>query len=264
MQQKKRMFFFDIDGTLLSSKYKKIFSQTTKAIKKLAQNPNNILGIATGRNTKRIDVLGELLPYFKHFILFNGGLTKVNDKIIYDRPFNKEVVKELIQKAHQAKIHIGLTGMNQEIVPSKQDLIPTSLQEMYCTNKNSLVDPQFHLHNNIYQIWLFKPNREKLETFIKNLKNLQIYYWRSEGGVDLVPEKINKTCGIELIKSLYPQHQLICVGDSYNDVDMLKYADIGIGMDNTNCREIRDNSTLLAPHIDTNKFYDFLKKQCLV
>ncbi|CCP88268.1 HAD-IIB family hydrolase [Candidatus Phytoplasma solani] len=259
MNPNKKIFFFDIDGTLLSSKYKKIFSQTTKAIKELAKNPNVILGIATGRNIKRIDVLGELLPYFKHLILFNGGMTRISDKIIDDRPFAKELIEELIQKAHQAKIYIGLTGLTQEIIPSEKNIIPTSLQKLYFTNKNSIVDPHFHLHNNVYQVWLFEPNREKLETFLKDFPQLQKYYWRSDGGVDLVPPKINKICGIKLIKSLYPEHQLICVGDGYNDVDMIKYADIGIGMENTNCPKVKEIANIIAPHIDTNKFYYFLK-----
>ncbi|GFZ75130.1 hypothetical protein HPP_0880 [Hydrangea phyllody phytoplasma] len=263
-QKKESLFIFDIDGTLLSSKYKKIFPQTIKAIQTLAQNPDNVLAVATGRNIKRIDVLGNLLPYFKHFVFFNGGLTKYFDKVIDDRPFKKEVVKELIAKAHQAKIHIGLTGMTQEIVPSPQDLIPPSLGELYCTNKKSVVDPEFHLHNNVYQVWLFEPNKEKLQNFLKDLKDLQAYYWRTNGGVDLVPQSVNKTCGIKKLKEFYPHHQLVCVGDGYNDVEMLKLADVGIGLENTNCQEIKDNCNLLAPHIDDDKFYDFLKLHHLV
>ncbi len=48
----KKLFFFDIDQTLYNVKTKEIPSQTTKILQNLAQNPNNILGIATGRNYK--------------------------------------------------------------------------------------------------------------------------------------------------------------------------------------------------------------------
>jgi peptidyl-prolyl cis-trans isomerase B (cyclophilin B) len=263
MNSNKRMFFFDIDNTILSSRSQTILPQTLKTIKTLAEQPNTFLGIATGRNIKRLNVLGEIQHYFKHLVLFNGGLTQINDKVIDDRPFDKKEVQNLIAKAHAAGIKIGMTGLHKEIVPSEQDLISLTLGHKYCTNKNSVVDPTFYLNNNVYQIWLFEPNNEKLEKFIKDLGKFEIYYWRTNCGVDLVPKDVNKIHGIRKIQALYPEYQLICMGDGVNDIDMIKSADIGIGLANSHHEGVKKNSKLIAPDIEEDKLYDFFIKNNL-
>ncbi|WP_323847796.1 MAG: HAD-IIB family hydrolase [Phytoplasma sp.] len=263
MNFKKRMFFFDIDNTILSSQSQKILPQTIRTIKILAEQKNTILGIATGRNIKRLNVLGDMLPYFKHLVLFNGGLTKVYDEVIDDQAFKIEDIQYLINKSHELGIRIGMTSLYEEVVPSEQDLIPLILGQRCCTNKHSIVAPSFHLYNKVYQIWLFETDLVKLQFFIKELTQFEVYYWRTRCGVDLVPKGINKTHGIKQIKKLYPEHKLICMGDGVNDIDMIKLSDIGIGLGNSDYEEIKKNSSLIAPHIEEDKLYDFFKQNNL-
>ncbi|AYJ01322.1 HAD family hydrolase [Candidatus Phytoplasma ziziphi] len=265
MNSNKRMFFFDIDNTILSSRSQTILPQTLKTIKTLSGQSNTLLGIATGRNIKRLNVLSEIQHCFKHLVLFNGGLTQINDKVIDDRPFDKKEVQNLIDKAHAVGMKIGMTGLYQEIVPSEQDLISPTLGYKYCTNKNSVVEPTFHLNNNVYQIWLFEPNNEKLEKFIKDLGQFEIYYWRTHCGVDLVRKGVNKIHGIRKIKALYPEYKLICMGDGENDVDMIKYSDIGIGigLSHSHNEGVKKHAKLIAPDIEEDKLYDFFIKNNL-
>ncbi|WP_374695580.1 HAD family hydrolase [Areca yellow leaf disease phytoplasma] len=51
----KKTNFFDIDGTLRSNKNKAILPQTKALIKELSQDPNVVLGIATGRSYARLE-----------------------------------------------------------------------------------------------------------------------------------------------------------------------------------------------------------------
>ncbi|MEZ0180143.1 HAD-IIB family hydrolase ['Camptotheca acuminata' phytoplasma] len=265
MSSQKRIFFFDIDNTLLSSRLQTIFPQTIKTIQALHKQPDTILGIATGRNIKRLHVLGEIRSYFEHLVLFNGGLTLIDDKVIDDQCFKKEDIQQIIEKAHQNDIKIGMTGLHEEIVPSEQDLIDPELGNKYFTNKNSILAPDFYFNNKVYQIWLFEPDIDKLKLFIKNhLEGFQIYFWRTMCGIDIVPKGINKIHGIKKIQELYPEHQLICMGDGVNDIDMVKYADVGIGLANSDYDDLKNNAQFVAPHVEEDKLYDFFEKNNLL
>ncbi|WP_334330899.1 HAD family hydrolase [Candidatus Phytoplasma prunorum] len=260
----KRIFFFDIDNTLFSTKYKKIWPQTIKTIKILSQDPNVILSIATGRNKTRLNVLGNLLPFFKHLVLLNGSVVIINDKIINEKFFSKEEVLYLTKEANSASLHTGMVGLYQEAVLYKKDLlfITEKLKDFFSMKMN-ILDDKFYLSNNVYQMWIIDKNINKINNFINNYKQFQFFYW-NDGGVDVVLKGINKFYGIKQIQKIYPEYQLICVGDGYNDIDMIKYAHIGIAMDNTKYNQIKEISNIIAPHIDEDKMYDFFKINNLI
>lgn len=95
------------------------------------------------------------------------------------------------------------------------------------------------------------------------MKELKAYFW--EGGyVDLMYQKVDKSYGIKQIKKLYPNHQLICMGDGPNDFEMLKLADISITMGNTKIQELKSIANLVSPHIDEDLIYDFFKQARLI
>ncbi|MFP7699633.1 MAG: HAD family hydrolase [Candidatus Phytoplasma pyri] len=263
--KKKRIFFFDIDNTIFSTKYKKIWPQTVKTIKALSKDPYVILSIATGRNKTRLNVLGNLLHFFKHLVLLNGSVIIINDKIIDENFFSKEEVLYLTKKANSFGLPTGMVGLHQEAVFYKKDLlfITEKLKNFYSMKMN-ILDDKFYLSNKIYQMWIIEKNINKINSFINNYKQLfQFFYW-NYGGVDLVSKGINKFYGIKKIQKIYPEYQLICVGDGYNDIDMIKYANVGIAMGNTKYNQIKEVADIIAPHIDEDKFYDFFKINNLI
>ncbi|WP_083985326.1 HAD hydrolase family protein [Maize bushy stunt phytoplasma] len=84
-----------MDQTLYNGKTKEIPSQITKLLQTLAQNPNNILGIATGRNYKGLSVLKELTSLFKYFVVLNGAITCKATNIVQQTCIPQELVIKL-------------------------------------------------------------------------------------------------------------------------------------------------------------------------
>ncbi|CCV64022.1 HAD superfamily hydrolase-like (type 3), putative fragment [Alteracholeplasma palmae J233] len=94
----KRIIFFDVDNTILSSKQKQILPQTRKLLLELANDKDVILGFATGRGPSKVDILGDMAPYFKYRILVNGAVTMDQDKIVFEEFIDAKDVERIVKK----------------------------------------------------------------------------------------------------------------------------------------------------------------------
>lgn len=89
-----KIIFFDIDGTLIDMKKKRISEKTLDTLIRLKEK-NMILGVATGRSP-----LG--LPQFKGmefdvFLTFNGSYCFNRQQSIFSNPIPTDDVKKLFQ-----------------------------------------------------------------------------------------------------------------------------------------------------------------------
>ncbi|MEZ0180546.1 HAD-IIB family hydrolase ['Camptotheca acuminata' phytoplasma] len=259
------MFFFDIDETLYSDSHKSVLSQNKKLILELSKNPNNVLGIATGRNHGNLKVVEELLPCFKYLVLINGALVLENNKIIDKTPISVENIEKVLKHSEL------LSNEGNEIVSST---ISFDKSAFYSNNDNQkeiiklwqsrfeiAIDDEFHLKEEVFMLNLFGRDKDKIKPFLDELDLFQAYYWRTH--IDLTVKDINKFSSIKNIKEKYPEHELICTGDGYNDLEMLENADIGVVMGNCEYDEVIEKANLKAPRIEENKLYDFFKENNL-
>lgn len=258
----KKIFVFDLDNTLRSTNLKAILPNTRKLILAIAENPDYVLALATGRGTSKLDVLGDLSPYFKYKILVNGALTLENDKVVDDHHIDASVIRQIINLANQKNIAVGLVGMDKEVV-TKIDKHVEAASDNFVDIK-PIADPMFYIHNNIYQMWIYHKNEDSIEKEIKNNLNIEIYHWH-DGGFDVVKKGVSKANALLTLKQKYPNHQVIAIGDGHNDLDMIALADIGIIMENSRwIQESKGNYQLIGPHVDSDTLYEFLIKHNII
>ncbi|MDV3166991.1 MAG: HAD-IIB family hydrolase [Vigna little leaf phytoplasma] len=274
------MFFFDIDGTLYSETYATILPQTKKLILALSKKPNIILGIATGRNYRHLNVLEELFPLFKYFILCNGAITIANKSSFFENkhqlisktPIPSEHIEHIMEciRKYQYKILPFSVGFNAEACFSNGHIENINLfkeWKKHMSKKNIVfgsinIDNSFHWNNEVFILYIFGEDRSRINFEKISEKCFNKYNWSNH--IDLIAKNVNKFVGIQKIYHQYPDYELICVGDGCNDHEMLKFSDISIAMGNSKFKHIKTIADFVTPHIDENKIYDFFEQNKLV
>lgn len=257
-----KIFVFDLDNTIFSGDLQIVHSETEKLLKEIKKQ-NYILVLATGRGPAKLGVIAHLIHLFDYVITLNGALmTKSsNHEVLLDLYIEKEDIIKAIEVTEANEISLGMVSSVGEAI-TFIDRHVTYAMKGY-SNETPLVDPHYYEKHLIYQLWIFHHERNELERIAKLLPQFNHFYWHY-GGLDLIYPLTDKSKGVEILKKRYPNYQLICVGDGHNDYGMIKMADIGIVMDNSGFSETKKAAQLIAPHVDSNKLYDFFKENKLI
>lgn len=257
----KTIIFFDVDNTIYNNTLNCIPEQTKKLIIALSKREDVTLGLATGRGISKLSIIDEILPYFTYFVLVNGGVGVKGGEIVFDLPIQTEDIDETISLAKANDLSVGMVGLYDDAVNTWDIRVENGMKLLRGIVPK--VDPNFHHHQSVYQLWLFGESENQLLEMGKKMPKFKIYPWHT-GGADFTYANTNKSLGIKRILTTEEPYRLICVGDGANDVMMIEMADIGIAMDNTRFTELKEKADHIAPHIMADQLYDFFKSLGLI
>ena len=216
------MIVLDLDGTLLNSN-KKISDYTCEIIKKIKNNNKVVLASARGflRIKPYLETL-DLISDNNYTIAFNGSLVLNNDEsIIIDNYIDLNCLHNLNKFIEKYKdVDWFYYTYNDRI------------------NYNDINNLELFMKNNkIYKIVccfsvdIIKKIRNNINVDLKD----QFEISSSEGNrIEFVKKGINKVKSIQLLldKLNISKENLIAIGDGENDLEMIKFAGIGIAMEN--------------------------------
>ncbi len=257
----KTIIFFDVDNTIYNNNLGKIPEQTKKLLMELSQRDDVILGLATGRGYKKLEVIQDVVSFFKYKVLLNGSIIFKNEEVIYDYPISNQDIEEVLTIAASHNFNIGMVGLDDEAVNYSDNRVRNGMKALRGITPR--VDSKFYINNKVYQFWLFGDNEIEILDIAHQMPKFQVYPWH-KGGADFIYPCINKAFGIKKAIEHETDYQLICVGDGANDVKMIEMADIGIAMSNTRFDELKEKAKHLAPHIKEDQLYDFFKSINLI
>ena len=236
-----KIVILDLDGTLLNSK-KEITEYNCAIIKKLKNKVKFVL--ASARSFIRIKPYLEKLDLINdenYTIAFNGSLVlNNNEQVILDEEIDISSKKLLYNFVQQ---HLDV------------DWFYYTYDEMI--NNKDINDVVSFLNNNkIYKV-VCVAHINTINTLRNNLSDdlVQMFSITSSESnrIEFVQKGNNKVKSIQILlnKLNICKEEMIAIGDGENDIEMIKYAGIGIAMDNAS-KTVKESSDLVTTSNDAD------------
>jgi len=238
--------FFDVDGTLVSHEQKKVPESTRKSLKQLREKGIKIF-MSTGRHLRDLEKLPLEGIEFDGFVTLNGQLCADGEKkVIYRNPLEEKDARALVKIFQGNEEPLMLVEENRlyvnfinDTVRQTQKEISTPLPEVSCYDGAP-----------IYTAIAFI--REEEEERFRPLipEGCKMTRW-NPAGVDLIARTGGKVAGMERILARYGMNcgEIMAFGDGENDIEMLRFARIGVAMGNAVLR-VKEAADYVTEHID--------------
>jgi hypothetical protein len=251
---KYKILVLDLDGTLTNGK-KQVTPHTLNRLKKAQQQGVKIV-LASGRPTYGVAPIANLLELDKHqgYILsYNGGeiINWENREKLHQKVLDQEVLPYLYDCAKQNDFAI-LTYDGKYLLTEHPDneyvMREAHLNVMTPKKVDNFLDAiSFPIAKCLI---VGEPERlARLETEMQTVLNGRMEVYRSEPYfLELVPKGIDKAQSLAVLLDQIgmTRHEMICVGDGFNDISMISYAGLGVAMANAQpkVRDMADYITL--------------------
>lgn len=210
----------DLDDTLL--KEGNIISEYTKSILKKAQDQNHIIVYNTARG------LNPTLPVYNEFkpdyLILNGGSSIYNKnlELIYEKRIDLNDTLNIISYLKDHNINDILVECGKGFIVEEDNLSPYA--ELKLPSYANLTEGALKI--------VFKADTNKEAIIIANKYKLDMTTY--VGGILHKISPNTKAIGNQiLLKILNNGEKTICFGDDLGDIDMLKEADMGVKMKNS-------------------------------
>lgn len=237
---KYRLLVLDLDGTLTNSQ-KEITERTRNTLIKAQENGLKIV-LASGRPTYGVAPLANKLQldkYEGYILSYNGGeiIDWKTGELMYKNLLDPEVLPYLYKCATDNDFAI-VTYENEFVLTEKPDdeyVLKEAILNVMKTKKvdNFLEAVKFPVAKCLIvgeATHLAKLEKEMYE----HLKDRMGVFRSEPYFLELVPKGIDKAQSLAvLLKEIgMTKDEMIAVGDGFNDLSMIKYAGLGVAMQN--------------------------------
>lgn len=249
-----KLIALDIDGTVLRED-KSLSNGVKEAIAKAAAKGIKVV-ITTGRPIKGISkILNQLNLRSEgdYAIGYNGGvIQKTHNEEVTSQILMPEDSFELLYRLSlDLNVHIQALTSKEVITPNK-DISHYTVIEAYISEIPLFYKtPEEIMEIKKFNKIMLVDHPEVLEEAIKNLPDWIYEKFNVVKStpyfLEILPKEVSKGEGLKMLADSLgiKQEEIIAVGDADNDLDMIKYAGLGVAMGNAfeNVKEIADYIT---------------------
>ena len=246
--------FLDIDGTVLSHRQGKVPESTKNAIYEMKARGMKVFA-ATGRHILEMEKLPLDGLCFDGYVTLNGQLCLDEKKsLVYDFPIGEADTKELISLFEKKEVPTMIVESDSmyinyvdESVRLAQNAISTAVPEIGT-----------YTGKNVYQVIVYDEEKN-VQKWMSPLRECKENIWHLEA-FDIIPKQGGKVAGIQkMIERLgIRREEIMAFGDGGNDVDMLRYAKIGIAMGNAG-EHVKKHADYVTACVDDDGILKALK-----
>ena len=250
----RKLFVFDIDGTLLDSQ-KQPLASTKKALQLLKEAGHYVM-IATGRSRYLAMEVIEPLG-FEHYIVCNGSAAFIHHEQIYKRLLPKAQMQAYLKETAELAIDTAYIGLDVSKRAStfQPDRMEEAMRSFGSHTPELAVD--FPESNDVYQMLAYYDS-EYEHYFDERYNELAFVRWHPNC-VDVIPKGGSKaTTMLKVAEHLgLSIADVIAFGDGLNDCEMLQEAGVGVAMGNATL-EVQQHADIVTETNDKDGIWQAL------
>ncbi|MBU9710384.1 Cof-type HAD-IIB family hydrolase [Bacillus tamaricis] len=252
MDSETKAIFLDMDGTILNH-YNKVTNRTKEIIDKL-RTEGLLVFIATGRSIEEIEGVVPEGFQVDGLITSNGMAGYVGEKVVFEHSLSRKLVETIIDKARENKVYyelfpygfsrITLSQDRQFVIDEITDPKPESVGINEWLSRKQAIKGEIDWVESIVgekfsKFYFFARTKEKINRWIDELDKLkgEMDFTTSTSSlhnVEVMVANVNKATGIkQMLNRFNVSHEkTLAIGDSNNDIQMLKFVHHSVAMKN--------------------------------
>lgn len=232
-----KVVFSDIDGTLLSPEHK-ISDRTNQKIREMS-NQGIPFVLVSARMPKGMREIRRELGSPRPMICYSGALV-VDGKgqPVYSVTISPKEAYEICRRIHELEPAISVNiysndewkveSLSNEWVMQEMAITNISAQEVDFTRKDA--------YHEVHKILCMGESRQidYIEAVLKEEYPDVRIYKSKDTYLEIMAMEASKSNAIRILERYYnvTKEQVVAFGDGHNDIDMLKYAGLGVAMGN--------------------------------
>ncbi len=242
-----KAIFFDVDGTLLSHSQNDVPDSTRRALEALRARGIKTI-VATGRHMAEFSLLPVSDIPFDGYLTLNGNLLLDANRHAYaGTPIDRGEMEVLAHIFQAKRIPFVLIGENGRYINYVNDTVVRTQAE----TKGTVPELGSYDGEKVYQILAFVPEHQK-RLLDDLLDECAVTSW-NDTGIDIIPRDGGKSAGIRkyLEEQGFDRAEVMAFGDGENDIDMLRFAGIGVAMGNA-CDAVKAAADYVTDTVDND------------
>lgn len=247
-----KIIFFDIDGTLIDMRTKRMSEKMLETLVRLKEN-GVILCIATGRSPIS-------LPHFEGvafdaFLTFNGSYCFDQSQTIFSNPIPADNVRTIIRNATAIGRPVSL-ATKERLAANGKDKDLAEYFSFAHLELEAADDFEEVAKEEIYQVMMGCVESE-YPGIMKAVRRAKITAWWDRA-VDIIPSDGGKGVAVEKILEYYhlDRSQALAFGDGNNDIEMLQAVGMGVAMENAS-RRLKEIADDICGHVAEDGIYHY-------
>lgn len=254
---KRKIIFFDIDGTLLSEITGKIPASAVDAIHR-AQKKGHLAVINTGRTwpllEKQVQEVG-----FDAYICGCGTKIVYHNEVLFHQTVAADVIEKVIQALKKYKIDGILEGDKRLYLNEREKIFSEEWGKFY-DRFHKIAGSFKEAEISMDKLFTLMNPESDLEGFQGELGTWFDFIDRDRGYYELVPKGLSKASGIRMLTEHLGMEMkdTISIGDSNNDLPMLTTTAISIAM-GVHSEGIHDKVDFITKAVEEDGIYHALE-----
>lgn len=263
-----KLIALDLDGTVIKNDHD-VSTEDEQAVK-AAVKAGIYVTIATGRSYYSAKTWADRFNINAPVISCNGGRIRGEKDILFSKALEKDKLKEILAASKHVKgrrylfakdrIYCTPEGKNEKFFIKNGYYKTVGNLIIVCDNENALLKEAGDATNKLLIIADDENEHKKLLESVKDIKDCEKVVG-DVNNIEVTAKGITKAAALlHLAKTLgIKQEETMAIGDSENDIKIIKAAGIGAAMGNA-MDIVKEAADIVLPGIDENGVAYAIKK----